>query len=392
MRVLLCDHLKFARFIILVVSLFELGSNSAFGQQPSAKEPTKYGNPVDMPETKKKETKAKRYALFPVVVKSPEYLWGAGAAGTYYFKLGHDTTVRSSNIKAVSFYTLRKQLVVGTETTVYFPSEAYILHINASYSHFPDRFWGIGNTTPSSNQESYAITQFSTTPQLSRVLFSDFYLGVGYDFQNVFDFDYNSQGGESLFDQENVPGRKGGRISGPQLLLTYDSRNNAFSPSGGFYVQYLIDHYNSALGSNFTFTVQSIDMRKFFALKKDRVIAMQLNIITNHGNVPVRSLASMGSSSYMRGYYDGRYADKNLIAYQTEYRTPVYKRFGIVVFAGVGRVGDTFDDLWSISHLKPSLGFGLRYSLSPKEKLNLRLDAGWGKQSQGTYINLGEAF
>jgi hypothetical protein len=35
---------------------------------------------------------------------------------------------------------------------------------------------------------------------------------------------------------------------------------------------------------------------------------------------------------------------------------------------------------------------GLRYALRPREKLNLRVDAGFGKQSQGTYVNIGEAF
>ena len=100
----------------------------------------------------------------------------------------------------------------------------------------------------------------------------------------------------------------------------------------------------------------------------------------------------MGSSSYQRGYYDGRYADKNLIALQTEYRTPVYKRFGAVVFAGLGKVGSRFSDLWDFSSLKPTVGFCVRYSINPKERLILRVDAGWGKESQGTYINIGEAF
>src|SRR5689334_471437 len=71
--------------------------------------------------------KKKRYVLFPVVVKSPEYLWGLGAAGTLYFKLKHDSLTRTSNFKGVGFYTLRKQLVVASEGYVYFPSEKFIL-------------------------------------------------------------------------------------------------------------------------------------------------------------------------------------------------------------------------------------------------------------------------
>jgi hypothetical protein len=335
--------------------------------------------------------KKKRYVLFPVIVNSPEYLWGAGGAGTYYFKLGHDSTTRSSNIKAVSFYTLRNQLVFGSDNTFYFPSENFILRWPVSYSHFPDRFWGLGNNTPSSNLEKYDIYQASTTPQLLRNIFSDLYVGVGYDFQNVFKFTYNTDG-TSLFDKENVTGRYGGRISGATFLVAFDSRDNAFSSSKGFYAQYLVTRYSSAIGSSFNFTVQALDVRKYISLKKNRVVAGQFVLVNNIGDVPIRSLASMGNSSYQRGYYDGRYADKNLIVFQLEYRTPIYKRFGGVLFGGVGKVGAHFSDLWNFSGLKPSIGFGLRYALNPKEKINLRGDAGWGRESSGTYLNIGEAF
>src|SRR6185295_8993670 len=101
-------------------------------------------DPVVIPVEHKKQ---KRLVLFPVIVKSPEYLWGAGVAGTYFFNLWHDSTTRTSNIKNVTFYTLRNQLVIASDGTVYSPNEKYILHFIASFSHFPDRFWGLGNET-----------------------------------------------------------------------------------------------------------------------------------------------------------------------------------------------------------------------------------------------------
>ena len=115
--------------------------------------------------------KPNRYVLFPVVVKSPEYIWGLGAAGTLYFKLKHDSVTRTSNFKGVGFYTLRKQLVFATEGYVYFPSEKFILHTIFTYSHFPDRFWGLGNNTASSSVERYAISQYDLYPQLLKNIF-----------------------------------------------------------------------------------------------------------------------------------------------------------------------------------------------------------------------------
>lgn len=335
------------------------------------------------------KSKPNKYVLFPVIVKSPEYLWGAGAAGTYYFRLKKDTLSRTSNIKAVGFATLRKQLVLATESNIYFPSEAYILHTILSISRFPDRFWGLGNNTQDSSLEKYAISQFDIYPELLRKVYSNLFVGVGYEFQNIFGF---TGGDGKLFESEQIPGRNGGKISGASVILTWDSRNNAFSPSRGFYAQYVFGSYNSGLGSDFNFTIQNWDVRKYFPLKKERVLAFQFNMIVTDGNVPIRNLANIGSNTYMRGYYEGRYADHDLIAIQAEYRTPVYKRIGAVAFAGSGKVSSRFLDLVNFSALKPAFGIGLRYALNPVEKLNLRVDAGWGKKSQGTYINVGEAF
>ena len=282
-------------------------------------------------------------------------------------------------------------MVFASEGYVYFPSEDFILHTIVSANHFPDKFWGIGNNTPASNVENYAVSQFDIYPQILKNIYSDFFIGVGYEFQNIFQFSYNHDG-TSLFDKENIIGRNGGHISGVGFIMTWDSRNNAFSPSKGFYAQYSVTNYQDYLGSNFNFLINNLDIRKYFTLPKERVIAMQFNLISTEGDVPVRDLANIGSNSYMRGYYEGRYTDKNLTAFQTEFRTPIWKRIGAVFFTGAGKVGARFRDLWNFDHLKPTVGMGLRFAISPKEKLNLRLDAGVGKQSHGSYLNMGEAF
>ncbi len=333
----------------------------------------------------------KKLVLFPVLVHSPEYLWGAGIAGTYFFRRKHDSTSRTSNLKNVTFYTLRKQLVFATQGTIYFPNEKYIFHFIVSYSHFPDRFWGLGNETPASNEENYVITQYDIHPELLRRVVSHFYLGISYEYQDVFSFKYNKDG-TSLFDTENITGRNGGHISGAGILITWDSRDNAFSPSKGFYLQYSVGYYRDFLGSNFNFTLRNLDIRKYFSLKKNRILAFQFNLISTIGNTPIRDLGTMGSSSYMRGYYDGRYTDFNMIAFQGELRLPIYKRWGLTTFAGIGRVGDHLQDVFSLQNLKPSVGIGIRYALRPSEKINLRADYGFGKDSSGSYVNIGEAF
>jgi hypothetical protein len=346
-------------------------------------------NEASYPSPSKKRNS--RIVLFPVLVKSPEYILGAGGAGTYFFRIGHDSLTRTSSFKAVSFFTLRKQAVVASEGYVFFPNERYILHVTTSLSRFPDKFWGLGNTTPAGNLENYAISQYGVFPQITRNLFSDFYAGIGYEYQTVFKFDYD-RSGESLFDLENITGRDGGKISGTGILISWDSRNNAFSPSRGFYVQYYTSAYRKSIGSDFNFNINNLDVRKYFPLTRERVLAFQANLISTNKDVPIRNMANIGSNSYMRGYYEGRYTDRNLLTFQSEFRFPVYKRWGMVAFSGIGKVGHFFKEVFNAQHLKPSAGIGLRFALKPKEKLNLRVDQGFGKKSQGSYLNLGEAF
>jgi hypothetical protein len=80
-----------------------------------------------------------------------------------------------------------------------------------------------------------------------------------------------------------------------------------------------------------------------------------------------------------------------MVGVQGEYRFPVVWRFGLVGFAGVGRVSSTISQL-NFTGLKDSYGFGVRYAVDRAEKLNLRLDFGWGRNSSGIYFNLTEAF
>jgi outer membrane translocation and assembly module TamA len=98
----------------------------------------------------------------------------------------------------------------------------------------------------------------------------------------------------------------------------------------------------------------------------------------------------------MRGYYSGRYRDENLMAAQAEIRYRFMNRFGIVAFAGTGKV--FANGQFNSDGLKPNFGFGGRYFFDPAKGLSVRLDYGVGeklpneKRQAGFYIGLAEAF
>ena len=76
------------------------------------------------------------------------------------------------------------------------------------------------------------------------------------------------------------------------------------------------------------------------------------------GSSPFYLLPAMGSDEMMRGYYNGRFRDRNLLAGQTELRYRLTDRFGVVGFVGTGEV---FHTTFDFNQLKPDYGGGLRY-------------------------------
>ncbi len=333
---------------------------------------------------------SKPVLILPLVIRSVETDWSFGVAGSFTFRLLRgDTTARTSNAQVLALYSVRKQFITAINGTIYFPHERYILNHQISYSAFPDKFWGLGKFTPDANEENYSFRQYYIYLHLQRQIRPHFFVGLLYEYQRLLRVDHAPG---DLFDQEQVVGRRPYDISGAGLSLTFDNRNNAFAPDRGSLAQVFFNHFDPVLGATFRFTNYTIDLRTFRQIYKNQVLALQAYGGFGGGAVPLRSLASFGGSNSMRGYYDGRYRDKNQFVFQAEYRVPLFWRFGAVAFADMGNVASRISDL-NFQSLKYTVGGGLRFALKKDERLNLRLDYGVARGGvTGLYFQLGEAF
>ncbi len=330
--------------------------------------------------------------VFPFVVHAAETGWGFGAISAVFFqpnkKDAGDSSTRTSNASLLGLYTTKKQLIVAVNSTVFFPHENTIARLQASYSYFPAHFWGLGNHSPSSADESYAQEQFVINPQLLRRVYGKFYLGISYELQVTGPIKHIANG---IFDQQNIAGRYGGHTSGIGPLLTLDTRNNAFSPTQGGFAELQYTYYGNITGSDFNFQLFNLDLRRFFSFSTKSVLALQAISSLGTGTIPFRKLAQIGGSDMMRGYYAGRFTDKCLVAAQAEWRQFLFWRLGVVGFASLAQAGPQTSD-FSADGFHYAWGGGLRFMLSKKEKLNLRLDYGVGTSSNAFNVQLREAF
>ena len=122
---------------------------------------------------------------------------------------------------------------------------------------------------------------------------------------------------------------------------------------------------------------------------KGGLIATDLYAEFNSEGTPWPMLARMGGSQRMRGYYQGRYTDNDMITFQVELRQRIWRRIGCTVWGGAGNVFNSLDRFdWS--ETLPNYGVGLRWEL--KKRVNVRLDYGFGKKTSGFLLSLNEAF
>ena len=237
--------------------------------------------------------------------------------------------------------------------------------------------------------EEYNYNQLSILPHFKRKIGGAFFVGLQVEYQNVLKLNYTEGG---TFDSMAIVGKSPYHVFGLGASISYDTRNAAFWPTKGIYFQSLFMDYNSHFGSSYSFKKWVTDFRYFKTFFKNHVLALQAYNYSTFGNTPLRSLGMMGGSDNLRGYYQGRYADKSFFTGIVEYRVPIWSRLSACAFIGGGEVYHDAKDI-RISEMHFSYGGGIRFAVNKKEKLNLRIDYGYSnKYNQGLYFTIAEAF
>ena len=331
------------------------------------------------------------YKIYPLVFFTPETQFAFGAGGLVYSRLGLAKKLPPSKAVFSAYYTSNNQFLISIAPTFYFPGSAKIISDSKlDYNKRVSKFYGIGNNSHEIINPDYIIGLFRFYTELSygTDLIKNLHLGFIYEFthNNVIDKLDNPE-----FSQNNIIGSNGGNTSGFGVLLILDYRDNIFFPTKNVYSKLKMIFMGKDWGSDFTFNRLIFNFRKYQNLGSDNIVATQIYVESTSGDVPFFTLPALGGSERMRGYFLGRYVDEIFMAWQIEYRKIIWNRFGTVAFLGMGDVANKFNQL-NISQFKFNYGFGLRYVFDEKEKLNLRMDLGFGKNTSGVYFALEEAF
>lgn len=330
------------------------------------------------------------YNILPFVYYLPETSLGFGVGGVVSFRFkGELPTSKASQVQIGASYTLLNQYLFYFPYRLFWKNNKYLAYGEVGYYRYTYNYYGIGPEVPASNEESYDLLYPRIRASVLQELWPQGYLGLRYWYDN---FDITDIEENGLLDTTQTLGKRGGAAAGLGLVTNYDSRDNQFYPTQGYFVEGVALPHFAAVGSDFAFLKLSLDASRYFPLKKKQVIAVNLYLESNIGEVPFYQLALLGGSKRMRGFYEGRFRDRHAAIVQAAYRCKFYKRFGLALFYAAGNVAEG-PASFQFSETKQAVGGGLRFQLSKREKVNLRLDAALTNTGEANfYLTFGEAF
>jgi len=338
---------------------------------------------------KKPEENRGGRVIVPLVVYTPEMQLGLGGFLVQFFRLGNEAPdSRVSSLAFVALVTTRKQAIFEIHPDFYWDDERNHIMGKLEYQRFPDSFWGIGPRTRDGDKEDYLRERVRFHGGFYRRIAGRMFAGLTTDLMDLRAV-YSKPDG--LFETQDIPGKHGGFTAGAGPTLSFDNRDNAISTRSGTLLTATLLGYDRVLGSRYDFSKLFTEARVFFPVGDESALALRYYGEFQAGVVPYYHLAMLGGDELLRGYYMGRYRDKNLVALEAEYRFPLFWKFGAVMFAGAGDVADRALDLPK-EPIRWAGGGGLRLSLNSKERLNLRLDVGAGPDTFGVYFTAREAF
>ncbi len=326
---------------------------------------------------------------YPFAFYTPETNFAFGAGGIAYFRTSRIKNTRPSKVTASAYYSINNQYLISLAPSVYFNQNKNEITAEIYFENSIDEYYGTGSNSPDIEEPQYRYNNFSIDFKIKHKFFEGLSFTFVYNFMN---FNIADTKNNPFLNGEDVYGIFGGITSGLGFGVSLDTRDNVFYPLKGYFTEFDGVYFADEFGSDYDFNRYLLDLRYYYSFTDDdNVLALQGYAASAGGTPPFYSLPKLGGQYRMRGYFEGRYRDKNYLMAQVEYRKELFWRISGILFMGAGDVGENFSD-FKFKNIKYSIGGGVRFVIDKSEKINVRADIGFGKNAFGFYFGIEEAF
>ena len=308
---------------------------------------------------------------------------GLLAAGLYSTN-PEDTLLQPSNVSLFADLTTAAHFKVGIRGEHIAPQDLYRLDYEIDFESIETKFWGIGYSQCSNddNESKFRYLASSANVKLTRQIVNNIYVGPMLTFNYI-----NARRVNNPVLWEGLDRRTFSWGFG--VTFRYDTRDNSTETEKGVLAEIAQTFDSRWMGNCHGFSVNEITAAWYGKLWRGAVLATRLHSRVTWGDTPWGMMSYIGGSYNMRGYFEGRYRDKSEIDLCVELRQHVWRRNGIVVWGGAATIFPRFKDI-NLHQILPNWGVGYRWEF--KQRMNVRVDLGFGKGQCGFIFNINEAF
>ncbi len=331
----------------------------------------------------------KSYGFLPVVIPITEPAVGYGAAGGLAF-------IDKPFGKAQAGFSRPNITVVGglgTENGTWSMMAGDLRHwldeqlqtlVGVIHASVNLDFFGIGrDNVLKDHPRSYNLEPVAGLVRAKyRLGGSKFWAGLGYALAST----------QVTFDTpDTIPGlpdlQRESRVGGLSPTLSYDSRDNIFTPVNGTFVEATAGFFSTALGGDGEFQRYNLIAIQYFPLHADVTMGVRGDATISSGDVPFY----MRPFIALRGVPVMRYQGEEVAQVEAELRWQCWKRFSVVGFAGYGAAWNDFERVDNKLTVVTG-GTGFRYEIAREYGLHMGVDIAFSPGVTAVYVQFGSAW
>ena len=328
----------------------------------------------------------KGFLPVPIIITEPAVGYGGGASLVYF----HDRVGGQDGKPSVSAL-----VAGGTENGTWFAGGGHlgiwkddaIRYIGGlGVGHVEMEYYGLSSRNNADNSSIHFSGDFLFFVQdlQFRLGDSDFFAGASYtlfDTENTFE----------LFANNPIVGpitpSFSSRSAGLSLILSYDSRNNMFSPKQGLASRIKATSINSLWGSDTDYWALTANAMYYKPLSETWMLGTRVDAKAVDGDVPFYAYPFID----MRGIKVMQYQGKQTLLGEFELNWQFHPRWTLVGFGGAGKAYNSGNKETN-SDTIISKGAGLRYLIARKLGLQMGVDVAQGPDDTALYIQFGSAW
>jgi hypothetical protein len=175
--------------------------------------------------------------------------------------------------------------------------------------------------------------------------------------------------------------------AGLGVLATFDTRNNNYYPTDGYWFEAKWLDYSETWGGDDEYQKSTLFINHYRPLMDNLTLALRSRLESSTGDVPFFDLPTLQMSGFARD----RYRDQHTISFHIDGRYKFLPRWGVVGFYEFGWFNDDMSQLFSGRRIT-SYGAGIRWQVVEQQQMHLGIDVAFSTDDEAIYVKIGERF